>query len=191
MGLRELIEGSPCILPGHKAEFLAHLETFPDRIEEWLYGVPDDMGSLYQGDIVVNMPVCLIDEDGDVIRASDCVAMISNSCDLQPGRRGNVVASLVLNLSEYENHLRANGEPGVHERLTNIRANLVYSYFYLPASNGFPESFIDFSTMVTINSDYMNSTYSSKRILSLSPYGFYLLLIKLTFHLARMEYWTS
>lgn len=191
MGLKELIEGSAYIHPGHKKEFFACLQGFPAGIDKWLYGIPEDKGSLYQGDILVDVPVCFVDEDGDIIKATDRVAMISNTCDLQPGHKETVIASLILTLADHEKFLRQNDEKGVDEILRSIRENNVFSYFYLPKSDDFPESFIDFSTMVTINSDYMNSTYPDKRVLSLSPYGFYLLLIKLTFHLARMEYPSS
>jgi hypothetical protein len=190
MELKELIEESPCILPGHKKEFFAYLRNdFPWGIEKWLYGTPEDMGSLYQGDILVDVPVCRIDEDGDVVKATDRVAMISNTCDLQPARKETVIASLIFTFADHEKFLRQNEERDVDRTLRNIRENNVFSYFYLPQSDDFPESFIDFSTMVTIDSYYMNSTYPEKRVLSLSPHGRYLLLIKLTFHLARVEYY--
>jgi len=188
MELRKLIEGSACILPGHKEEFIACLEKFP-KVDDWLYGVPADAGFLYQGDLLFDVPVCLIDSEGDVIKGKDRVAMISNTCDMQPGRKENVVASVVFTLADHADLLKAQGitDEGMEERLRNIRENRVFSYFYLPPNGEIPEGFIDLSTMVTINSDYMNSAYTEKRVLSLSRNGFYLFLIKLTFHLARIE----
>ncbi|KJU83695.1 hypothetical protein MBAV_004111 [Candidatus Magnetobacterium bavaricum] len=71
--------------------------------------------------------------------------------------------------------------------MEDIRKNRIISKFYLPHNEIVPESFIDFSSMVTINSNLANRIHKNKHLLSLSLYGFYFFLIKLTFHLARME----
>jgi hypothetical protein len=188
MTLEEAIERSSIILPEHKKEFNALLARFPRDIERWLYGIPDDANSIFQGDVLVEIPLCFVDEDGDIVKGTDSVAMISNSCDMQPSRKETVIASPIISLAEYEEHLRNAGETGLDNKLTDVRHNKIFSFFYLPQSKSFSESFIDFSRMVTINSSYINRIFSGKRMLSLSRYGFYLFLIKLTFHLARMEY---
>ena len=188
MTLEDALEKAQIILPEHKKEFISLLSKFPKGIEKWLYRIPADAQSLYQGDILIDMPVCFIDDDGDTVKGIDYIAMISNTCDMQPTRKDTVLASPIVVLTEYRDFLKAADDKGVDNRLKDIRNNRIFSFFYLPQNDKFPESFIDFSRMVTINSDFVNRIYSGKRLLSLSPYGFYLFLIKLTFHLARIEY---
>lgn len=187
MDLHDLIEASPNILPGHKKELYTCLKSFPDGIEKWIYSSHVNEESLYQGDILIDIPVCFVGDDGSTYSGCDPVAMISNSCDMQSGRNETVVASRIISLLDYEKNLQETGAIDIPQQLRNIQLNKVFSYFYLPPANGFQEGFIDFSAMVTIRSDYINRKYTEKRILSLSQNGFYLLLIKLTFHFARME----
>lgn len=188
MTFEEAIDRSSIILPEHKKEFAMLLAKFPAGLEKWIYGVRAESNSLFQGDILVEIPVCFIDEDGDTVQGIDPIAMISNTCDMQPDRKEFVIASPIIPITDFEEHLRSIGETGTDTKLTDIRRNRIFSYFYLPQYEGFPESFIDFSRMVTISSLYINRVFSGKRTLSLSRYGFYLFLIKLTYHLARMEY---
>lgn len=126
-----------------------------------------------------------MDEDGDVVKGDDVVALISNTCDMQPARQDFIIASPIVSFDELE------GDAAAIESLrADIRRNKIFRYFYLPAQNDFPESFIDFSKMVSISSPFLNGIKQNSPqqcILSLSQNGFYFFLIKLTFHLARME----
>lgn len=191
MTLEDAIHQANIILPEHKEAFIKQLKKFPYGIEKWLYHdslvVPY---SLHQGDILLNLPTCFIDEDGDIVEGRDFVALISNTCDMQPGRRDFVIISPIVSFDEYKEHLIVHTKKDVENVLMDIQKNRIFSFFYLPLKGTLPESFIDFSRMVSISSTYVNNIKNSlpeKCLLSLSPYGFYLFLIKLTFHLARME----
>ncbi|MCK5506164.1 MAG: hypothetical protein KAJ10_13450 [Thermodesulfovibrionia bacterium] len=188
MTLEEAIAKAQLILPEHKKEFTALLEKFPHNIDKWIYDLPSDPESLNQGDILIDMPVCFIDDDGDTVKGTDYVAMVSNACDMQPSRKETVIASPIVILAVRAAFLKDIGGKDIETKLQDIRENKIFSFFYLPARDSFPESYIDFSRMITVNSNFANRVYTGKRILSLSQYGFYLFLIKLTFHLARMEY---
>lgn len=186
MTLEDAIEKAAIILPEHRKELFAYLKKLPDGIEKWLYRVEiADPQSLYQGDVLLNLPTCFVDEEGDVVKGNDVVAVISNTCDMQPARQDFIIASPIVSLNELEGDAVA-----VENLRAEIRRNKIFRYFYLPPQNDFPESFIDFSKMVSISSPYLNGVKrDSPRqcILSLSQNGFYFFLIKLTFHLARME----
>lgn len=190
MTLDDAIHQANIILPEHKECFIKQLKKFPDGIEKWLYSesiIHSD--SLCQGDILHNLPTCLIDEDGETIGAEDCVALISNICDMQPGRKEFVIVSPIVIFDEFKNSSISTGKE-VTDLLYDIRKNRIFSYFYLPPKNNLPESFIDFSKMISVSNNYINKIKRNapeRFLLSLSPYGFYLFLIKLTFHLARME----
>ncbi len=190
MTLEDAIQRASIILPEHKKEFFKHLQNLPDEIYKWLYFERlADANSLSQGDILMNIPICFIDEEGDTIAGEDYVAMISNICDMQPRRKEFIIVSPIIFFDEYKKEL-IKAKKGIDNTLNDIRKNRIFSYFYLPSENRIPESFIDFSRMVSVSSIYLNNIKLKKAeqcLLSLSQYGFYLFLIKLTFHLARME----
>ena len=110
MTLEDAIKRANIILPEHKSEFTSYLQKLPQGIEKWLYGTPDNPNSLYQGDILIDLPVCFVNEAGDVVKGIDYVAMISNACDMQPNRKETVIASPIVRFSEYEKHLRDTAE---------------------------------------------------------------------------------
>jgi hypothetical protein len=190
MMLLDAIQKTSLILPEHKEEFLKYLKNFPDGIQKWLYAENiTDADSLYQGDILINIPTCFIDNDGDTIVGEDVVSLISNTCDMQRDRNDFIIVSPIVFFKEYKESF-INTKIGIENTLNDIRKNRIFSYFYLPPKKYFSESFIDFSRMIAISSPYLNKIKASipeKCLLSLSPYGFYLFLIKLTFHFARME----
>ena len=194
MTFEDAIHKASIILPEHKEEFIRYLNKFPDGIEKWLYSpslISSD--SLYQGDSLINLPTCFIDDDGDTIQGEDFVVLVSNTCDMQPGRKEFIIVSPIVFLDDYKEHLNQFSEK-TDQVLQDIRKNRIFSFFYLPPRNILPESFIDFSKMISISNGYINNVkrnMSHKCLLSLSPHGFYLFLIKLTFHLARMETLTS
>jgi hypothetical protein len=188
MTLDDAIKNSTLILPEHKAEFTKYLEKLPDGIDKWLYLERiADPASVYQGDILLDIPVCLTDDDGNAVIGRDMVALISNTCDMQSDRQEFVTVCPIVSFDE----LRQNIENHKLETLLHdVRNNRIFRYFYLPPGDDLPESYIDFSRMVSISSIYLNDIKTSKPqqcILSLSPYGFYFFLVKLTYHLARME----
>lgn len=192
MSLEEAINNSSIILPEHRAELTRYLDMFPDGVEDWLYHSEIvNPESLIQGDIILNIPVCFIDDSGDVLSGQDIVALISHSCDMQRERQDFIIIAPVVTFNEYKSLTNyENNKQSIDSLIADIRANKVFRYFYLPPKNGLPESFIDFSRMVSISSAFINSiktNHSEDCILSLSQYGYYLFLIKLTFHLARME----
>ena len=183
MTLDEVIQRAQAILPEHKKEFIKVLSDFPDGIEKWLFS-PNvrDPESLYQGDIVLDLPTCYIDNDGDIVEGQDSVALISNTCDIQPERRDFLIVSPIITFDDYRKSFTL-GKPNIGNSFTQIRKNLIFRFFYLSTTNDFPESFIDFSRMVSISNFYINSlkeTKPEKFALTLSVYGFYLFLIKLT-----------
>lgn len=189
MTLEEAISKSTIILPEHREQLSKCLKTFPAGLEKWLYRESVvDHASLYQGDILLDIPTCFIDEDGDPVKGTSAIAMISNTCDMQDGREESILASPIVAI---EDLVQASPETDKVEGLIRaIKSNRIFSYFYLPRRSAFPESYIDFSKTLSLNSTYMNTVKRKQPevcALSLSQTGFYLLLIKLTYFLARME----
>lgn len=191
MTLEEALNETPIIKERDKESLLKCLkEDFPDHIEKWLYSesITNDV-SLYQGDILRDIPICFIDEDGDPIEGKSFVSLASNTCDMQPKRQDFILVSPVIPIEEYKRDLESVGAD-VESKISAIRKNRIFSHFYLPAKDDFDESFIDFSQIISVHSEYLNdvkTNKSEKCKLSLSQNGFYLFLIKLGYHFARME----
>lgn len=194
MTLEEAIRETPIIRDRDKESLFKWLKKdFPAHIEKWLYADSTDAESLYQGDIVLDLPVCFIDEDGDIIGGNSVVSLVSNTCDMQPGRKDFILVSPIISVDEYSKGYEWIGAD-IENHLADIRNNRIFSYFYLPQKGDFEESFIDFSQMITVHSDYLNNIKAeapAKCKISLSRNGFYLFLIKLGYHFARMEYTTQ
>ncbi|KJU86847.1 hypothetical protein MBAV_000961 [Candidatus Magnetobacterium bavaricum] len=168
MTLDDAIQRAQFIRPEHKGKLRECLEKLhPDCISKWLYGTHREYDTLYQGDILKEIPVCFIDEDGDVISGTDYVAMISNTCDMQPNRKETIIVSPIVTLADYKEDLIENKVKNVDSKLEDIKKNKIISKFYLPHNGIFPESFVDFSSMVTVNSIFVNRVYRDKELLSL------------------------
>lgn len=191
MTFEEAINQAPNILPGHKKEFSECIRNFPFGVEKWLYlnSVVND-NALYQGDIILDLPTSMIDDEGYPVKGSDNVALISNSCDMQPDRHDSIIVSPIIDLNEYKSCLEKIAPEKAENQISAIRKNEKICYFYLPEVKGFPESFIDLTNMISISSKYLNMIKNSKTekcFISLSDNGFYLFLIKLVYHFARLE----
>lgn len=191
MTFEEAINQAPNILPGHKKEFLECLRDFPFGIEKWLYlSSVADHKSLFQGDIILDLPTSMIDDDGFPVKGMDSVALISNSCDMQLDRHNSIIVSPIIELNEYKACLEKIAPGKAESKISAIRKNEKFCHFYLPEVKGFPESFIDLTNMISISSQYLNMVKKNKAekcFISLSDNGFYLFLIKLVYHFARLE----
>jgi len=190
MSLDEAIQRLKKILPEHLDEFQKVLEKLPNGIEQWLYSPKiKDLINLYQGDIVRDIATCYINKDGKTVYGSDTVALISNSCDMVPGRRDFIIVSPIISVENYiENAKKLKINPD--DTIYQVRKNQILRYFYLPPKGNLEESFIDFSRMVTISSSYLNNIKNENPenfIVSLSSHGHYFFLLKLNYHLSRTE----
>ncbi|HSW62014.1 MAG TPA: hypothetical protein VLH56_01640 [Dissulfurispiraceae bacterium] len=188
MYLEEAINKATIIAEEQKADFFACLDRLPQDLDRWLYNPTIlEEQSLNQGDILNNIPICFIEDDGDAYGGNFTVALMSTSCDMQPGRLPYVLAAPVVSLEEltqYKNKDTAN------QFAEQIKKNKIARYFFLPALNGLGDACIDFSQIVTISSNFMHKIKSEKPsncVLSLSQKGYYFFLVKLMYFFARIE----
>jgi hypothetical protein len=192
--LDDAINNAKLILPGHKKEFFEILKNFPNDIERWLFNESvADKESLYQGDIVLDLPVCFVWNNGKIKKGAKNVILVSNTCDMQPNRHNFIVVSPFIPIQKHKEKLSRispNSPNKVESNLADIRKNKVFSSFYIPANNCIEEGFIDFTQMISIGSSYLNEIKKGGTAscpISLSVNGRYLFLIKLLFHIARQK----
>jgi hypothetical protein len=185
--------------------FKTALENFPSSSDPNLtYSRIADSNYLYQGDCVCDVPFALFNQGKfDVAYLNGLV--MSNTCDIAPDNERtdapNVQFAAVIALSEYLERLRSKkiDESKIQNFIVNLKNNKISNLFYLPEKKNsdkliLQESFVRFDLNVTLASSIFTSvTYSldyfpfGDRRISLSNYGFYLFLIKLSIHYCRFR----
>lgn len=175
----------------------------PDKIYVELV----DKSIFYQGDGIIEIPFSTINLEN---QSFDCIyrkgAVLSNTCDIDPTNERNYLPfALFGSIYELAPFLKYMNENKIKpERINNfendLRKNQISTLFYLPEiiredETYFPESFIRFDETTSlpvnfINNNNYNKEYLHKdgdRIYTLSNYGFYLFIFKLSVHFCRFR----
>lgn len=120
--------------------------------------------------------------------------VLSNSCDIsldnQRAMPRRVIFAPLFDLGRLEALLRQVGtqsEQSISDQLRAIRRQEATSYFYVPPipSGSLGETVALLDHVQSMNLDDLMRSKQCTRIYSLSQAGFYVFLIKLTFHFAR------
>lgn len=154
--------------------------------------------NLFQGDGTI-APVCNL-PDTEVREAR--VLLLSNTCDmalentrLNPCR---IMYAPILNLEKYIEMLHAKGvdEKRINSHVTDIKNQQISQIFYLPTSVlgnernsiGGHDSIVLFDRTMSIALTQRNvESMIGSRVFTLSNYGFYVLLLKLSYHFTRIQ----
>src|SRR3989304_388334 len=171
------------------------LTQFPQNIDSRFYTntylYPNDIlqGDGLNGMLLVNLPDTKIGEGKAII--------ISNSCDMDTSNSGLFASSIcycpIFNLHKYETMLK-NKYPDLSDTRTplhiqDIRAQRVSQIFFLPSASELQDDSFVFLDKIC-NCDNLGidrATLNSRKILTLSNYGFYFFLFKLTIHFTRIR----
>lgn len=121
--------------------------------------------------------------------------LISNSCDvdLENPRKYFIpyfLFSPIFSLDKYKSALLSNNKPQekVDEFIEKIRSQEISNFFYLPQfGDKSEECFVRFDQIFNGSTEINLSELLIKRIFSLSNYGFYLFLFKLSIHFTRIR----
>ena len=173
-------------------ELFEGLKDFPENIDSRLYTTYLNDEIIYQGDglrkmLAINLPdISLKSVDGMVL---------SNTCDIEQSNKrpfpSQIVYSPIINLERYKAGLVSTigNEERVNNHILEIRKQKITQIFFLPRFGGvLDESIIFLDRIFNIANDYIErSTISSTRIFSLSDYGNYLFLLKLSIHFTRIQ----
>lgn len=173
------------------------LKQFPDNIDSRMYStVLKDEENIFQGDgyedmLLINLPDTNIKEGRGMI--------LSNSCDVDTANERLTPNRLnyapILKLDKYEamlNELVSRGEKAaesIQAHILDIRKQHVSNIFYLPANQTLScDSIVFLDRVNNLPSEHIaKSDVPSKRLFSLSNYGFYLFLFKLSIHFTRVQ----
>jgi hypothetical protein len=169
-----------------KEDLFKELKQFPDNIDSRLYTtVQPDEQAIFQGDGLPD--VYISDLPRDRVKTAP-VMVISNSCDTAPRKegmhQGNLLYCPIMKLENYAKAFTVSDD-----LLNTIRKNKVSTMFYLPFHakvGGEAVALMDRINNCPI-SDLDSTKLIENRLFTLSLYGFYLLLFKISIHLTRMR----
>ena len=137
--------------------------------------------SLTQGDLVEPVRFIITDDDGQELYYSGPGILLSNSCDAEHDE--HVIFAACYPLEAFV-------DAHVIDELT-IRSNRIFNLLYLPLLGPNQQGLIaDLSLLQSHSRSFISSSLikgTSRKICSLSEWGFYLLLAKLSVHLLRPE----
>lgn len=162
----------------------------------WLLTSPDAEG--LQGDLIKQVPFCLIGADCKAHEMTATVLVLNNTCDLQPERSQMVTVSLVFDFNDFiesQRKTRAaqfkgkNFDASFDAYIKDVRSNNITEIIYLPQFNGYENGAVVLlnytCSMATEVYDKMMTAGSA--LASFTQTGFYFFLMKLVNHLARQE----
>ena len=133
------------------------------------------LDTLSQGDIISKVPFVHFDNNGNLKQFNTEAMVISTSCHIDQKQRITLVPVLPL--------VAFNGNK------TDLFNNRIYDYMYI-SDPVMQEKFVDFEYMNTYSKDLIiNGIAENKiqRLASLSQFGYYFFLTKLTIFLMRKE----
>jgi len=180
------------LTPDQNSTVLEGLKDFPSNLEKRMYHDFKD-NAVLQGDgirdlLVANLP------DKQIRAASAMV--ISNTCDLfQQNKRlfnMNVCYTPIINLESYEKVLKEENaeEEGlrIENHIGEIREQKLTNIFFLPKGGNLKsDSIVFFDRINSCSRDFIDDQkLNDLRLFTLSDYGLYLFVLKMSVHFSRI-----
>jgi hypothetical protein len=168
------------------------LEEFPHNLKRIYTESISGEQDIFQGDGLRGVPVIKLPEP----RIEKCPVMVlSNTCDttlLNPKwHTPRLIYCPIKTVKDYEESLRRASLPEdkIANHLADVRRQVVSSIFYLPQGMNLPDECVVLLDHVN-NCDVrvvVPHEINSRRLFSLSNYGFYVFLMKLSIHFTRVR----
>lgn len=180
--------------PETEKKLFEDLAAFPSNIDQRMYssyGLKPDL--IYQGDGLKDLLV--VDLPSLATKNVPCL-VLSNTCDIDPRNQRvfstNILYSPLVNLEEYASFLSSTGlieGKSLDNHLKSIRTQKITQIFYLPKSGRLNyEAIVFFDRIYTSPNDLVDRDKLDEiRLFSLSQYGHYMFLYKLSIHFTRMN----
>ena len=173
-----------------QAELFRELEQFPDNIDSRIYSqIAKGSGEIYQGDGVCRLPV--VNLPSSEMKEASCL-ILSNSCDISPANDryldGRIAYCPIVPLRKLKRLIEQVRPRGVEDIMTSIRRQRLTTMFYLPVGGGVLEDSVamfDHPLNCALTPDTYRD-FAGRKAYSLSNYGFYLFLFKISVHMTRI-----
>lgn len=174
------------------------IKSFPNNIDKRMYTLKlMQDNSFYQGDGIDDLLVVDL-KSRTFLKAPSII--LSNTCDVDPLNKRlfstRILYAPILNLNKYENALINNlvltgleTSERINAHISDVKKQFVTNIFYLPYTQGLGnESIVFLDAIINCPLDELSlDNISTNRLFSLSDYGFYMLLIKLSIHFTRVR----
>lgn len=175
-------------------ELFDGLRNFPNNIDSRIYtNYLTDSHIIYQGDgiddmLFINLPKPDIKPIPSMI--------LSNTCDIDLANVRNfpsqVVYAPIFNLRKYQEALYANSSKAkdqINSHIDALKNQEITQIFYLPkVENKIDDSIVFFDRVCNFpNKLISRENLKEKRLFTLSDYGSYLFLLKLSIHFTRIQ----
>ena len=178
--------------PDAQQNLLDCIKDFPDNIDSRFYtSYLKDKPVLYQGDGIKQLPISNF--PGSEMSKQNAV-IFSNTCDtdlenqrLFPSR---IIYAPIIELSKYEYFLERNGiaRKRIDSHINTIKKQEITQIFYLPSNTASNESIVFMDRVNNCSNDYINrDELPTQRIFTLSNYGYYLFLLKMSLSMMRIH----
>ena len=180
--------------PSSEQNLFEQLRNFPKDIDSRLYSEIIRLdNTLYQGDgieglLVTNLP------NSDIHSAN--AMLFSNTCDINMQNKrifsGHLCYSPILKMAKYKEHLlasKSDTKERIEQFIENIRTQRISQILFLPCGGELKEdSFVFFDRISSCSLRYLEDAHvAGKKLFSLSDYGLYLFLFKLSIHFTRIN----
>lgn len=172
-------------------ELYSGLKDFPDNIDTRLYTSGLDPNVIFQGDCLPNLPIVNL-PDTSVKNATAVV--LSNTCDIDQGNKrfffkSQILYAPIINLKKYKEGLVSSGldKDKVDAHIGSLKKQEITQIFYFPKFNDeLEDPLLFFDRIYNVSNDFVDREVVN-RIFSLSDYGIYLFLFKLSLHFTRIQ----
>jgi hypothetical protein len=168
------------------------LKDFPLNMDQRLYTTfLENEPIIFQGDGLLNLlAIDLPSTETKIVSGM----VVSNTCDINPENKRNfpsqIIYAPIIDLERYSDSLRVKlSHEKVENHLDAIRKQYITQIFYLPAlTDKLRESIVFLDRLHNIGNNYYDrNELDSSRIFTLSDYGNYLFLFKLSLHFTRIQ----
>lgn len=172
-------------------QLFSALKDFPNNIDERFYSNYSlDDNILYQGDCLKDIPTFNLPD----IRTKLSQSMaISNTCDIDLNNKRlwntRILFSQIILLEKLEKALYQKfSEDRISNYISSLKKQQITNAFYLPKSKNLDEAIVFFDYTNSFDINFVDrESLKVKRLVSLSNYGFYILLLKLSIHFTRIQ----
>ncbi len=167
-----------------------NLKIFPNNIDKRFYTNKLESNVLFQGDGLSNLT--FVNINTKEFKQSFGI-ILSNTCDIELSNvrisQNNILYAPIFNLANYKNSLKIkNSVEKVNNHIDQIKKQKITQILFLPKYSDFDDSIVFLDKINNISNESVNrNTIIDERKFSLSDYGFYLFLFKLSIHFNRLQ----
>ncbi len=175
-------------------ELFSSLKNFPENIDYRLYtNYLEKEENIFQGDGIKDLLVINLPQTN--IRPAPCM-ILSNTCDIDPQNKrlfsSQIVYTPIFNLNKYRSRLLSNSsktKQQIDDHIQAIKRQEITQVFYLPSIyDCLDDSIVFFDRICSCSNKYVSrANLKNQRLFTLSDYGAYLFLLKISIHFTRIQ----